>query len=522
MSEARTQAWDRLEAAAYWVVVLVHLFPVLLHKWFVTLDGPCHLYNARIIRDLVLGDELTAHFFRINPFPEPNWTGHAIMAVVMAIAPAWIAEKVVVLLAVIGLAWCFRSFIGTIAPARIWMSWLVMPFLISYVLRMGFFNFCLGLAVFFALMTAWHQRSASSSRATLWRGGLLLLLLYFTHLSTFVMGLATIALWSLLDRIAARDGAGLVRDIKHLAVSASLPIALTVSYHFAHPSVPGEPKYLPTEQLLAWIGDGQAWIGLGSAESLLTRAIAITFIALFLAAMAWAMKLHLPLRSHFWSVMTMAALLAFLLLPDQMAGGGIASPRLLLFAMFFMALAVASSSIPKWICICGLTVATVADLLHLRQQYESAASLASEAADLTSLLDQVPEGTIVLPLNYGDNWIHSNISNYIGASRKAIVLDNYAAIATHHPVRWQPGMEPYETVGTFATSNRPCVSLNAFENRFDKVLDLVITWKMHESMIDSCTNDVRAQLASGFVEVGRSASGNARLYRAKAYQQELP
>ena len=123
----------RLEPWLFWAMAAFHLWPVFTSTWFVTLDGPCHVYNARVILDLVL-----------NPFPEPNWLGHAIMASLMTVAPAHVAEKIIFMLIIGGTAWAFRRLTLTLSPHRPWLSWLVMPFLLTYTLRMGFINFCLG------------------------------------------------------------------------------------------------------------------------------------------------------------------------------------------------------------------------------------------------------------------------------------------------------------------------------------------------------------------------------------------
>ncbi|MBK8416653.1 MAG: hypothetical protein IPL22_20360 [Bacteroidetes bacterium] len=44
---------------------------------FLTVDGPAHLYNATIIREMLTGDQsLYALFFKFNEQLVPNWSGH--------------------------------------------------------------------------------------------------------------------------------------------------------------------------------------------------------------------------------------------------------------------------------------------------------------------------------------------------------------------------------------------------------------------------------------------------------------
>ena len=93
------------------------------------------------------------------------------------------------------------------------------------------------------------------------------------------------------------------------------------------------------------------------------------------------------------------------------------------------------------------------------------------------------------------------------------MLDNFAANAAHDPILWNAGMEPYSTVGPFASSNDPCIRVDAFKERFGIALSYIVTWKMSDAMTDSCTNDVRVQLASHYHQVAASPLGDARLYQ---------
>ena len=77
-------------------------------------------------------------------------------------------------------------------------------------------------------------------------------------------------------------------------------------------------------------------------------------------------------------------------------------------------------------------------------------------------------------------------------------------------------MEPYEALGNFAQSARPCVRLKGYEKEKNIAVGRVLTWRMNDGMQDSCTMDVRAQLASGYHQVAASLSGDARLYEPNA------
>jgi len=516
MERTHGRAALKWEAALYWCVVALHLVPVLSSKWFVTLDGPCHLYNARIIADLLRGSTSAATFFHINPFPEPNWLGHAIMAFTMFFAPAWIAEKLVFTLAIIGLAWSFRAFIRTIAPERVWMSWLVMPFLLSYTLRMGFINFSLSLPLLFVALGSWNVLRGDPRSRNRWRLAAAMLLLYFAHLSTFLLCTGTLALWAVRESVAPSNLRRAASSLKQLIACTAMPLSLVVWYHFAHPAGPAAPKFLPKGELLQWIFDGRAWNTLVYAQELrFTRTMAVVMLAMFVVAVIVALRDHRwrkPDALLIWAGVALILFTAYFLLPDEMAGGKIASPRLLLFAMMFIAIVIAFSRLHRVVAVCGIVIIVVADGAHTLQQTRTAESLGQEADELVSIASSVPEGAVLLPLNYGDNQMHSNMSNYIGAMRHAIVLDNFAAYAAHDPILWNRRMG-ITHIGNFATSNRPCVRINAYVPSAGIRAGQVLTWKMNDTMDDSCANDLRAQLAAHYHLVATSPHGDARLYQ---------
>lgn len=44
---------DTMETLLFWLLLLAGLFPLMKHSYFVTLDGPAHLYSGEIIRTLL-------------------------------------------------------------------------------------------------------------------------------------------------------------------------------------------------------------------------------------------------------------------------------------------------------------------------------------------------------------------------------------------------------------------------------------------------------------------------------------
>src|SRR5437763_16956079 len=72
--------------------------------WFVTQDGPAHLYNAQIIARS--GDPASPfrNFYQVRWDPLPNWAGHLALAGLLQVMPARAADRLMTSLTLVGFA----------------------------------------------------------------------------------------------------------------------------------------------------------------------------------------------------------------------------------------------------------------------------------------------------------------------------------------------------------------------------------------------------------------------------------
>lgn len=509
--------WTRLEPWLYRLLVVLHLLPIWATKWFVTLDGPSHLYNARIVRDLVLGDPFFSRFFHLSPYPEPYWTGHATMALLLMVLPAWLVEKLLWSTAVVGLAWAFRRFIHALAPGRPWASLLVMPFLLHYAVRMGFLNFSLSLPILLlAVAEVWHGLVHGSTRAAVLMP--VLVLLYFTHLFAFVAGVGIIAamlVWAHLPGIPLHGR----KSLRPVLFSMALPLVLTAGYFATHePEQPGT-THVETALLWNWLLEGRCWNALGVAGEQLACTLTAAplllggVLALFLRARRGNFRFQ---PADFWPLVAGGLLVGYFILPDVVGGGSSVSPRLHLLGMFFLAIALTCSDLPVRALQLMVALVVLVDGYHLRLHHGSAVSLGRECAELMAVQPAVEDRSVLLPLNWSGNWMHSNLSNYLGTGpARVVVLDHFTAQAPFNPAQWNPGMLAHATVGTFATSNQPCVRLDAYGGQAPPGITEVLTWKMQAATPDSCRADVLMQLSEQGDTLAMSPHADAILYRRR-------
>ncbi|MBL7957880.1 MAG: hypothetical protein JNM49_07960, partial [Flavobacteriales bacterium] len=140
--------------------------------------------------------------------------------------------------------------------------------------------------------------------------------------------------------------------------------------------------------------------------------------------------------------------------------------------------------------------------------------LQADADDLLTLAPHLDQHSVLLPLNYSDNWLHSNLSNLLGARSGAVILDHFVAQAPFAPVQWRPERLPYAAIGDFDRSSNPCVSVNGYRDEHVPLVTHVLTYRMPKESADSCAIDVQRQLEREFVRVAET-SGGALLFKRR-------
>lgn len=178
----RTASSGRGAWLLFAVLTAATLFPLWLLPWFVTQDGPAHLYNSQILLDLVRGDAATAQVFTADVRPYPNWAGHGLLVGLLAVVPPMLANKLMDSICLVGVAaaavWLHRVVNG--APS-LWVVALAWLFALNRPWILGFRGFLLGVslyAVVLGLWWCWRENLTWRRAAVL---AALLVLVYLCH-----------------------------------------------------------------------------------------------------------------------------------------------------------------------------------------------------------------------------------------------------------------------------------------------------------------------------------------------------
>ena len=111
LAQADSPRWRLITLGVLLLPVMIAIWGM---PWFVTQDGPVHLYNAYIISESLKGGSRVRDFYAVNWTPLPNIAGHWLLTVLLQIVPARTADRLMMTLTSVGLA-----------GAALWLRWRV-------------------------------------------------------------------------------------------------------------------------------------------------------------------------------------------------------------------------------------------------------------------------------------------------------------------------------------------------------------------------------------------------------------
>lgn len=152
-----------------------------------TQDGPSHVNNAQILKGWNDPTSPYSEFFEVRSEPLPNLTSHLFLAGLLFVVPPLIAEKMLVSIYVLGFAASYRFFLGAFGERAIPLSWVGLLMLYQRCFWLGFYNYCLGLIVFWFVLGYCLRRRGRLGVVDVVVLSVLFLAGYFTHLAIFIL-----------------------------------------------------------------------------------------------------------------------------------------------------------------------------------------------------------------------------------------------------------------------------------------------------------------------------------------------
>jgi hypothetical protein len=471
---------QRLELLIFTLVTLFNLYPFVALRFFPTLDGASHMSNANLINQIVLyHNDLIRQFFIINPEPIPNWTTHLILSLGGLFLPAFLAEKILIIILLTGTPFAFRSLIRTIAPGNPLFAYFIFPFTQSMFFYLGFYNFCIGVLFLLISLTFWLRNYQQMNHPrNLARLAALILITWFSHILLFgvlllVIGihlLATLVHQTLTHRSYAKTALHtFFSGIGHLLLASAVPLLLFIYFFLSRPET-RDVIFLPPAELTRNLLQMKPLIVFNAiTEGALVSHLMLTVVGLFTVGAVLLLKSFFSRKkttglpdahgsnktNAAWLLTSMLSLTAlYFILPDAMGNASFTTCRLIFLAFLMAILWLSTFPIPKWIVLIAAIIVLYINFSLLNLKRTKLEELEKIAIACNKAADYVTPNSIVLPMFCMDNWFVGHFVDYIAIDKPMVMLYNYECETGYFPVKNNISKRPNYFLGNPAIHHR--------------------------------------------------------------------
>ena len=524
-----TALW-KYEKYFFIIIVLVSLIPILSSKYFPTIDGPAHLHNANLLKHIWFGGNTNLlQFFDFNQDLNSNLVNHVWFALAGVFLPSYLVEKSILIFYVIALPYAFRFMIKNIVDSEgSWKmaSYLIFPFIYSFPFCIGFFNFCIGIPIIFWCLGLWFKNSTNRNLKPTIILSALITLLYFTHVFNFLL-LGFILFFVVIKHVFFPLQTLSLRGTQFVFKQFIRPVIiflpgtlLFLSFLLNNNKFEHEPpRYSTHEKLVDQILNAGPIITLNKDKEI-GFAQTIFYSLCFLAVLVIINNLRkrkeeVSKNSWFWFGLALLALVIYFVSPDWLSSGGFISIRLALFFYLVLVVWIGASSLPAIQLAVPMITIVVAHILFMNYHNDETKVLSSDAIEATSAEFMMEDNTVLLPLNYSDNWIHINYGSYVSTEKAIVNLDNYEATKPHFPLLWKKGESVYDLMKHYGDKNPPCTDIANYERVTKHKIDYVSRWCFVDDKNDSCSIETSRVLATQFDLVYESPRKRLQLFKRK-------
>ncbi|MBL7766300.1 MAG: hypothetical protein JNJ58_09420 [Chitinophagaceae bacterium] len=506
----------RYEKYFFHLMVLLALSIIVIPKYYITGDGASHTYNAKVLFDMVLGQERAFYqeFYTVNRAIDPNWMSHILIGGFLQFFPPWLADKLFQILYVLVFAYGFRALVRAANPNNAFLSLLFFPFVFNLPFQQGFYNYVLALGLMFWTTALYiRQRLESPTPFFQLKISVLLLTTAFAHGMPAVYAMLIIGFIWLLDHYQlllnpVRDK--MLQEISTL-VLIFLPAAFFILLFMVKRGTGTEPHaWTYTQKLMAFFR-GWTLQSTRHAEVYPAVGVGLTILGYTIWSLFHKDKVKMSGVGKVMLFMVGFTLFSYITCPHSIGGAGSIDIRLAFLPWVFMLIYLAGrnwNSASRMI-FTGLSFAIATCFLILRFPYVMQADRVGQ--EIMKAANFIPDKSVVLNLHMNDwhsraegdslfqkdgSFIH--FSDFAGAyqNKHLIMLMNYEAEINYFPVNWLSGKNPRESISGMIPGNYPpCGEVKDYEKQIGRKIDFILLQNLNAySLQDSC---VQAML-SGF------------------------
>jgi hypothetical protein len=441
-----------IEIGFFYACLAVSIGSIILSASNPTLDGPSHLYNARIAAYLMQGNGFIGTYFATNPVPVPNLTDHIIMTLLCNYMSFASVEKVMQVLCVVGFSVGFRALVKQFNKESIGLSILAIPYSFSFLYYLGFYNFLLSFPLLFVVIIFYKKKFLDGSEGPrLWHYGILLLLtlvIYFTNGLAFLYAGFILFVFEIVKLLNIRkgfEGNWKAMAIKRLLLFSViwLPGLICFIVFFSKVVIVQPEHDVSFLERLNWLGIMRPLVVYTGNEIVYARGILGAILLGLGIAIYFRAKSKTILQLN-WSdvffITFLFTLVCYFVIPDG-SSVGMMDTRLCHYLFVFLLIWIAcqkSFQIMNWVIASGAVIFHF--LLLFNIHVPTQVLLNTEADKMRQGGQMIEANSVVLDVDATDNWLYGHFGCYIGEDKPLLILPNYEPNDRWFGVIWKDEM----------------------------------------------------------------------------------
>ncbi|MBK8954158.1 MAG: hypothetical protein IPM34_01190 [Saprospiraceae bacterium] len=206
-------------------------------------------------------------------------------------------------------------------------------------------------------------------------------------------------------------------------------------------------------------------------------------------------------KNDIWIILAFIILILYFILPDNAQNAGYFSMRLGLAFFLFLIIALSTQVYEKWLVWFSVFVISSCHFIMINYYTRVIRDLNEVALSCEETAKHVDPNSLVLPLNYSDNWLVGHFSNYLGIDKPVVLLENYELGVTYFPLRWNENQIPNTTLGSHEASDSGCKHWKTNRSNQKRIIDYVFVMNDFPNEVDSCNLELKNIVMADYMQV---------------------
>ena len=358
---------------------------------YITQDGPSHLYNALVFKDLILHPHgFYSSVYRLQPRLVTNWGTVVLLGILAPLVGPQHAEQCLATILVIAGFACITYFRRSLTPEETGVCDPITNFLLNtWFFWIGFYNFYLGAAICLLLVGLYIRRALNftAREATVLGAGLVGL--FFIHVMPVTLAIMAIALVAVWLRVGSRG---------FVMLAAAFAPTIILLFFFVRHAV-GRIPYAPGIQAALHAFPMHVFASARGRAGEETFLVPVMLLYLIIGVLAMKRSEWLTVRPAL-GIAALVSFAGYLLVPNEGFGGGEIKIRLAWATFAFgCALAASLANLAAVRVLLSVYIACVL-AVSLATATRNARNISRAANAYAAALERIPEGANIVRLGY--------------------------------------------------------------------------------------------------------------------------